>query len=70
MAETAKETVQEVSPVIIESVAKQAQAQAEYQSTVREIDNAKRNNDMDAISRIAEDMARKALERGVREADR
>ena len=37
---------------------------------MREIDSAKRNNDMDGLSRIAESMARKALESGVREAGR
>ena len=67
VAQAEKETAQAVTPVVTESAAKQAQAQAEYNATISSINNARRNNDMDAISRIAMDMASKAFEKGVKE---
>ena len=50
--------------------ASQAQAEAEYNIVSRELEAARRNNDMDAVMRIASDLARKALEMGAREIER
>jgi len=53
-----------VTPVIVGLSASNAKAQAEYEATQREIQNAKRNNDLDALVRIGQTMAQKALEMG------
>lgn len=69
-AETEKELSQAVTPVAAGLAASQAQAEAEYNIVSRELDAARRNNDMDAVMRIASDLARKALEMGAREIER
>lgn len=66
-AETEKTLSQAVTPVITEAAKKQAQAEAEYKSTVRDIDRAKKTNDMDLLQKIAYDLAQKALEMGAKE---
>lgn len=69
-AETEKTLSQAVTPVAAGLAASQAKAQAEYDTVSRELDAARRNNDMDAVMRIASDLARKALEMGAREIER
>ena len=69
-AETEKTLSQAVTPVAAGLAASQAQAEAEYNIVSRELDAARRNNDMDAVMRIASDLARKALEMGAREIER
>ena len=69
-AETEKELSQAVTPVAAGLAASQAQAEAEYNIVSRELDAARRNNDMDAVMRIASDLAKKALEMGAREIER
>ena len=69
-AETEKELSQAVTPVAAGLAARQAQAEAEYDIVSRELDAARRNNDMDAVMRIASDLARKALEMGAGEIKR
>lgn len=69
-AETEKKLSQAVTPVAAGLAASQAQAEAEYNIVSRELDAARRNNDMDAVMRIASDLARKALEMGAGEIER
>ena len=69
-AETEKKLSQAVTPVAAGLAASQAQAEAEYNIVSRELEAARRNNDMDAVMRIASDLARKALEMGAREIER
>ena len=69
-AETEKTLSQAVTPVAAGLAASQAQAEAEYNIVSRELGAARRNNDMDAVMRIASDLARKALEMGAREIER
>ena len=69
-AETEKTLSQAVTPVAAGLAASQAQAEAEYNIVSRELDAARRNNDMDAVMRIASDLARKALEMGAGEIER
>lgn len=69
-AETEKTLSQAVTPVAAGLAASQAQAEAEYNIVSRELESARRNNDMDAVMRIASDLARKALEMGAREIER
>ena len=69
-AETEKELSQAVTPVAAGLAASQAQAEAEYNIVSRELDAARRNNDMDAVMRIASDLAKKALEMGAGEIER
>lgn len=69
-AETEKELSQAVTPVAAGLAASQAQAEAEYNIVSRELEAARRNNDMDAVMRIASDLAKKALEMGAREIER
>jgi len=66
-AEKEKDLSQAVTPIITEAAKRQAQAEAEYKSTVRDIDRAKRTNDMDLLQRIAYDLAQKALDMGAKE---
>ena len=66
-AKTEKELSQTVTPIVAETAAAQAQAEAEYKSTVRDIDRAKRTNDMDLLQKIAYDLAQKALDMGAKE---
>lgn len=68
--ETEKKLSQAVTPVAAGLAASQARAQAEYNAVTRELDTARRNNDMDAVMRIASDLAKKALEMGAREIKR
>lgn len=69
-AETEKTLSQAVTPVAAGLAASQAQAEAEYDIVSRELESARRNNDMDAVMRIASDLARKALEMGAGEIKR
>lgn len=69
-AETEKTLSQAVTPVAAGLAASQAQAEAEYNIVSRELEAARRNNDMDAVMRIASDLAKKALEMGAREIER
>ena len=69
-AEKEKELSQAVTPVAAGLAASQAQAEAEYNIVSRELESARRNNDMDAVMRIASDLAKKALEMGAREIER
>ena len=66
-AEKEKDLSQAVTPIITEAAKRQAQAEAEYKSTVRDIDRAKKTNDMDLMQKIAYDLAQKALEMGAKE---
>lgn len=66
-AEKEKDLSQAVTPVITEAAKRQAQAEAEYKSTVRDIDRAKKTNDMDMLQKIAYDLAQKALDMGAKE---
>ena len=66
-AEKEKDLSQAVTPIITEAARRQAQAEAEYKSTVRDIDRAKKTNDMDMLQKIAYDLAQKALEMGAKE---
>ena len=66
-AEKEKDLSQAVTPIITEAAKRQAQAEAEYKSTVRDIDRAKKTNDMDLLQKIAYDLAQKALEMGAKE---
>lgn len=66
-AETAEKDAQmrkDVTPVVVDLTASNSKAQAEYEATQREIMNARRNNDLDALGRIAGTLAQKALEMG------
>ena len=66
-AETAEKDAQtrrDVTPIIADLAASNSKAQAEYEATQREIQSAKRNNDLDALGRIAGTLAQKALEMG------
>ena len=66
-AETAKKDAQmrqDVTPIIVGLASNNSKAQTEYESTQREIQNAKRNNDLDALARIGQTLAQKALEMG------
>lgn len=69
-AETEKKLSQAVTPVAAGLAASRAQAEAEYNIVSRELEAARRNNDMDAVMRIASDLAKKALEMGAREIER
>lgn len=69
-AETEKTLSQAVTPVAAGLAASQAQAEAEYNIVSRELESARRNNDMDAVMRIASDLAKKALEMGAGEIKR
>ena len=66
-AEKEKDLSQAVTPIITEAAKRQAQAEAEYKSTVRDIDRAKKTNDMDLMQKIAYDLAQKALDMGAKE---
>ena len=66
-AEKEKDLSQAVTPIITEAAKRQAQAEAEYKSTVRDIDRAKKTNDMDLLQKIAYDLAQKALDMGAKE---
>ena len=66
-AQTAQKDAQmrkDVTPVIVDLAASNSKAQAEYEATQREIQSARRNNDLDALGRIAGTLAQKALEMG------
>ena len=66
-AQTAQKDAQmrkDVTPIIADLAASNSKAQAEYEATQREIQSAKRNNDLDALGRIAGTLAQKALEMG------
>lgn len=66
-AETAEKDAQtrrDVTPIIADLAASNSKAQAEYEATQREIQSARRNNDLDALGRIAGTLAQKALEMG------
>ena len=66
-AETAEKDAQmrkDVTPVVVDLAASNSKAQAEYEATQREIQSARRNNDLDALGRIAGTLAQKALEMG------
>ena len=66
-AQTAQKDAQmrkDVMPIIVDLTASNSKAQAEYEATQREIQNARRNNDLDALGRIAGTLAQKALEMG------
>ena len=66
-AETAEKDAQmrkDVTPIIVDLTASNSKAQAEYEATQREIQSARRNNDLDALGRIAGTLAQKALEMG------
>ena len=66
-AQTAQKDAQmrkDVTPIIVDLTASNSKAQAEYEATQREIQNARRNNDLDALGRIAGTLAQKALEMG------
>ena len=65
---TENELHKAVTPIVAESVQKQTQAQTEYEAMKKDIEQAKRNNDMDALGKIASELAQKALEMGAREA--
>ena len=67
-AEKKADILGEVVSVATQAASAQATAQAEYNNTIRSINEAKRTNDMDSMMRIASEMARKALEKGVGEA--
>ena len=54
----------DVTPIIVDLTASNSKAQAEYEATQREIQSARRNNDLDALGRIAGTLAQKALEMG------
>ena len=57
-----------VTPIVAEVVKKETQATSDYEHTLKAIDDAKRTNDMDAMQKIAEEQARKALSMGAKEA--
>ena len=66
-----KETVQKVSTIQAEVISKvadnahsQGESAAEHDEVLRQIDKARKANDMDAISRIAQSLAERALNRG------
>ena len=66
-AQTAQKDAQmrkDVTPVVVGLTASNSKAQAEYEATQREIQSARRNNDLDALGRIAGTLAQKALEMG------
>lgn len=57
-----------VTPIVAEVVKKETEANKDYEHTLKAIDDAKRTNDMDAMQKIAEEQARKALSMGAKEA--
>ena len=57
-----------VTPIVAETVRKETEANKDYEHTLKAIDEAKRTNDMDAMQKIAEEQARKALSMGAKEA--
>ena len=57
-----------VTPVVAEVVKKETEAAKDYEYTLKKIDEAKKNNDMDMMQRIAAEQARKALSMGAKEA--
>lgn len=66
-----KKTVQKVSNIQAEVTSKvadnahsQGESAAEHDEVLRQIDKARKANDMDAISRIAQSLAERALNRG------
>ena len=56
-----------VTPVVAQTVKKETEATKDYEYTLKKIDEAKKNNDMDMMQRIAAEQAQKALSMGARE---
>ena len=61
---TENELHKAVTPIVAESVQKQTQAQTEYEAMKKDIEQAKKNNDMDMMQKIASELVEKALEKG------
>ena len=54
----------EVNKATAQTAQSMGQTQAEHDEVMRQIDKARKTNDMDAIARIAQNMAERALNRG------
>lgn len=67
VAEKEKDIAQAVTPIIVEAVKKQTQAETEYEQTMENIDKAKNSNDIDLLYKLAEKAAQKALSLGAKE---
>lgn len=65
--EKEKDLSQAVTPIAVNSAIKKTEIEDAYQETMREIDKAGKNNDIDWLKRIASDMAQKALSMGAKE---
>ena len=57
------EIAKDVASAVAQNANERAAIQARSEDITRQIEQARRNNDMDALSRIAEEQARIALER-------
>ena len=66
-----RQTAQKVSTIqsditskVVDNARSQGESAAEHDEVIRQIDKARKANDMDAISRIAQSLAERALNRG------
>lgn len=71
-AETVKVTKEselksDITPIVSQAAQNTGRIQAEHEETVRKIESARKSNDMDAMMRIAREMAEKALSKGASE---
>lgn len=65
--EKEKQLSQDITPIAVNSAVKKTEIEDAYEETMREIDKAGKNNDIDWLKRIASDMAQKALSMGAKE---
>lgn len=65
--EKEKQLSQAVTPIAVNSAVKKTEIEDAYEETMREIDKAGKNNDVDWLKRIASEMAQKALSMGAKE---
>ena len=57
----------DITPIAVNSAVKKTEIEDAYEETMREIDKAGKNNDIDWLKRIASEMAQKALSMGAKE---
>ena len=69
-AEKKAEISQGVSDVTNRTSYEKGRIEAEYEAVSRDIERAKRNNDVDALGRIAAEQAQRAIAKGATEEDR
>lgn len=66
-AETEKGLVSDATPLVTKAASGQAKAEAEYSETVRQLETARKSNDMQSVMDIARQLAERMKAKGATE---